>query len=77
MLSPGKKSMLSLKLNKSLYHLAAIKKAIKAYAHLADISLVKLKNYYLVKFNSVDTQIKVVLKDEFCNYMLALGKGPR
>ncbi|MFY9401862.1 MAG: HxsD-like protein [Candidatus Omnitrophota bacterium] len=66
--------MLSLKLSRSLYHLPAIKMAIKAYCHLADISLIKLKKHYLIKFNSINNQFKLILKDEFCNYVLALGK---
>ncbi len=67
--------MLNLKLSRSLYHLVAIKKAIKAYSHLADISLIKLKKHYLIKFKSVNNQFKLILKDEFCNYVLALGKS--
>ena len=58
--------------NKEIYKLEAIKKAIEQYDELAEIKINEKDNEIEVVFDSIDQEVKEVLKDEFSNYVLGL-----
>jgi len=60
--------------NKKLYSLKAIKLAIKEYQKLANFSLSQRKNYIQVELKNIDKEVKKIIKDEFCNYVLFKSK---
>ncbi len=60
--------------SKSFYPIQAIKKAIKAYDELAVFKFKEKKNNIKVDIINVDKDIKTLIKDEFCNYVLAETK---
>lgn len=60
--------------NKQFYHLQAIKKAIEAYKELAVFKIKEDKKKIEVNINNIDKDVKDVIKDEFCNYVLAEAK---
>ena len=60
--------------DKQFYKLPAIKEAIKAYENLAMFKQKELKDKIEVKIDNIDPKFKDVLKDEFCNYVLAKSK---
>ena len=62
---------MSINFNKKLYTLKAIKSAIKAYKGLAKFSLKDKKKYIIVDLKNIDKDVQPVIKDEFCNYVLA------
>ncbi|XOB46831.1 MAG: HxsD-like protein [Candidatus Nealsonbacteria bacterium] len=60
--------------NKKFYSLEAIKKAIKAYDELAVFKLKEKKNNIKVDVSRIEKSVKALIKDEFCNYVLAETK---
>lgn len=60
--------------NKQFYHLQAIKKAIEVYKELAVFNIKEKDNNIEVDIDEVDKDVKDVIKDEFCNYVLAETK---
>jgi len=60
--------------NKQLYKIKAIKLAIKEYQNLANFSFKQKENYIYVKLENIDKEVKKIIKDEFCNYVLFLMK---
>lgn len=60
--------------NKKLYKLKAIKLAIKEYRNLANFNLKQKGNYIQVELKDIDKEVKQVIKDEFCNYVLFRSK---
>ena len=66
---------MEIRFNKKLYPVAAIKNAIEAYNSLAEFVLSDVEDYFVVRINNIETEIEPVLKDEFCNYVLAQVKG--
>lgn len=60
--------------NKRLYKIKAIKLAIKEYQNLANFSFKQKENYIYVKLENIDKEVKKIIKDEFCNYVLFLMK---
>lgn len=60
--------------SKNFYSLKAIKKAIKSYKELAVFEIKEKNNIIEVKIDNIDKDIKDVIKDEFCNYVLAETK---
>lgn len=69
--------MASVKLNKQFYSFRAIQQTIKAYGHLAKISMHQVKGYYNIKFSRIAAGLKDILKYEFSNYALVLSKNDR
>lgn len=65
---------MTLVFNKQFYHLRAIKKAIKAYKELAVFNIKEKDDNIEVDIDEVDKDVKDVIKDEFCNYVLAETK---
>lgn len=64
-----------IKFNKNLYNLKAIKSAIKEYQKLADFNLSQKGNYIQVELKNIDKEIRQIIEDEFCNYILSLMKS--
>lgn len=64
--------MISVKFNKKLYKSGAIKSAAKLYKGVADFAFLENDNYVKLTFKHVDKEIKDIIKDEFCNYVLFL-----
>lgn len=60
--------------DKKLYPLKAIKLAIKEYQKLANFNLVQNKKYIQVELKNIDKDVKEIIKDEFCNYVLFKSK---
>ena len=60
--------------SKSLYDGKAVKEAILAYAELADFSLKESASSFKVAVKNIDPEFKNIIKEEFCNYVLALMK---
>lgn len=57
--------------NRKFYNSKAIKNAIKAYQELADFKVEGNKKTIKVIVRNIDREIKEIIKDEFCNYVLA------
>ncbi len=62
---------MTLKFDKKIYKLKAIKLAIQAYQELADFNLSQEKKYIQVELKNIDQDVKDIIKDEFCNYVLS------
>jgi len=60
--------------NKKFYNLRAIKRTVKAYQNLAEFDIKEKKEYIKVKINKIDKEVKDIIKDEFCNYALAISR---
>ncbi len=60
--------------NKQFYRLQAIKKAIEAYKELAVFNIKEKDNNIKINIDKIDKDVKDIIKDEFCNYVLAETK---
>ncbi len=60
--------------SKKLYKIKAIKLAIKEYQDLANFSLEQKGNYIQVELKNINKDVKQIIKDEFCNYVLFKSK---
>jgi hypothetical protein len=60
------------KFNKKIYNNEAIKQAIDEFENLADFDMKNTNNYFEVKIDKVDNEVKDILLDEFANYVLGL-----
>jgi len=60
--------------NKRLYPLKGIKLAMKEYQNLANFNLRQKGNYIQVELKNIDKDVKKLIKDEFCNYVLFKSK---
>lgn len=63
---------MTIKFNKNLYNLAALKKAVKDYNEFAKFVIENSEDYFIVRINKINQEVEAVFQDEFCNY--ALGK---
>ncbi len=61
--------------SKNLYNLKAVKSAIKEYQNLADFNLRQKGNYIQVELKNIDKEVRQIIKDEFCNYVIFLMKS--
>jgi len=61
---------MEIKANKKIYNKKGVEKTIEAYEHLGRIGLSEDKNYFIIRIENVNEEIKKVFKDEFCNYLL-------
>jgi len=62
-------------LNKNFYKLSAIKKAVKAYEHLAAFEIEEQKQKYKIVVKKINSGITKLIEDEFLNYILAKMKN--
>ncbi len=60
-----------IRFDKKIYKLKAIKLAIKEYKELADFVLKTKDKYFEVELKNIDQDVKGLIKDEFCNYVLS------
>ncbi len=61
---------MTINFNNKFYSLKAIKNSVDAYKELAVFTVEKNKNNISVKITDIDNEVKDILKDEFCNYVL-------
>lgn len=61
-----------IQLNNGIYNKESIQKAINDYSQLADFNLTEEDDYFIVQMNNIDKDVKSVIKDEFCNYLLSI-----
>jgi len=64
--------METIRFNKKIYSLAAIKKAIEEFKNLAEFKVTDTNDYLEVEIDKIDHEVKDVLKDEFSNYVLGV-----
>jgi len=64
--------MESVKLNKKIYSLEAIKQAIKEFSNLAHFEIIEADGYFEIKIGQADKEVERVIGDEFTNYVLGL-----
>lgn len=57
--------------NKNFYNLKAVKNTVEAYKALADFDIKTNKKVIALKASNIDKEVKSMLKDEFCNYVLS------
>ena len=60
------------KFNKKIYTNEAVNQAIEEFKNLADFDIKNTNNYFEIKIDKIDNDVKNVLPDEFANYVLAL-----
>jgi len=63
-------SHITIKLKKDLYPLNAIQKSANAFKHLANIKIKNGKEYFIVSLIKVAPEVRKLIKNEFCNYVL-------
>ena len=56
--------------NKNFYNLGAIKNAIEAYNKLADFRIERNQRCIKVEIKCIDKEVKNLIRDVFCNYVL-------
>ena len=65
---------MTIKFSKFLYTKKAIALAIEAYGELGKFLISESREDFVVAISDIDPDFKDVIKDEFCNYVLALMK---
>lgn len=60
-----------IRFSKELYTLKAVEKAIKDYNSLAILEIKNNKDSIEVRANDINSDIKDIFEDEFCNYVLS------
>ena len=58
-------------LKKNLYPKRAINKAAEVYKDLAKFTISEKDGYYLTELSQIDKDVKAIIKDEFCNYIIS------
>lgn len=61
-----------IKFDKKIYKLKAVKLAIRDYKELADFVLKTKGDYFEVELKNIDPDVKNIIQDEFCNYVLGI-----
>ena len=69
-----KENNLPVNFHKKLYNPKAIKSAVNQYQDWADFNVAQKGNYIRVELKNIDKDVKEVIKDEFCNYVLFESK---
>lgn len=59
-----------IRLNKKIYGSSAVRQARRAFSHLARIKLKEDGKYFLVEAKNIDSDVKAIFCDEFCNFAL-------
>ena len=68
------KDKIVIKFNNDFYNLRAIKEAVRVFQGLADFEISSGKKEIRVKLKNIHPQVREVIRDEFCNYVLAMMK---
>lgn len=63
--------------NKNFYSVKAIRQAVEAYKGLAVFNIKEKAENIEVDIDEIGQDVKNVIKDEFCNYVLAEAKKLR
>ncbi len=63
---------MKIQLNREIYKKESIQKTIDDYSRLANFNLTEDGNYFIVQMDNIDNDVKSVIKDEFCNYLLSI-----
>ncbi|MDD3032354.1 MAG: HxsD-like protein [Bacilli bacterium] len=61
---------MEIKFDKNIYNKKALENTIQAYKELANIEFSEVDNFYIVAMSNVDEEVKDLIGDEFCNYLL-------
>lgn len=61
---------MEIKINKNIYNKESVKKTIQAYTSLAKIDFSEEANFFIIKMDNVNEEVKDIIQDEFCNYLL-------
>lgn len=61
---------MEIKFTKKIYNKKGVDNAISAYGNLAEIKLFEDDTFYFVTMENIDNEVKDIIKDEFCNYLL-------
>lgn len=61
---------MEIKFDKNIYNKKGLENAIQAYQELAKIEFLETDNVFVVKISNIDEEVKDVIVDEFCNYLL-------
>jgi len=61
-----------IKFNKHIYNLEAINQAIKEFKNLAEFSIKETNDFFEIKLDNINGEVKEIIKDEFANYVLGL-----
>ena len=69
------KMKIQFSLNKKFYNEDAIKEALKDFNEVCCGDYKKIKGKFLITLKSKNEKHSELLKDEFCNYVLALMKN--
>jgi hypothetical protein len=59
---------------KEIYNKNAVLKAMKDYSKLANFNFSENSKYFFVGISKERPEFKDVIENEFCNYVLSLGK---
>jgi hypothetical protein len=62
----------SMQFNKDIYKHKAIESTMRAFGKIASFGFSENERYYIVKIEKSHSEIRDVLKDEFCNYVLSV-----
>ena len=57
--------------NRKIYTKKAIENSIEAFCHLARFRVATSAKYFTVSADTIDKDVEDVLKDEFCDFVLA------
>jgi len=71
---PQRKDKIIIGFDRKFYDLQALQNTIQAYQGLADFKLKTKKNSFEVEASDIDKDVRGVLEDEFCNYVLSETK---
>lgn len=71
----GEGGKMLINFDKKLYSFKAVKSAVKEYQNLADFDLKQKSKYIQVRLKNINKEVRPIIKDEFCNYILSLMKS--
>ncbi|MDD2227342.1 MAG: HxsD-like protein [Clostridia bacterium] len=61
---------MEIKFFKKIYSKKGVDNAINAYSNLAQIKFVEDDSFYFITMENIDDEVRDIIKDEFCNYVL-------
>lgn len=60
-----------IRFSKNIYTKKAIENSIEAFCHLARFHVSMDTKYVIVSVDAIDSDVKDIFKDEFCDFVLA------
>ncbi|MDD2227354.1 MAG: HxsD-like protein [Clostridia bacterium] len=61
---------MEIKIDKNIYSKESLKKTIQAYEPLVKIDFLEEAGFFIVRIDNINEDIKDIIQDEFCNYLL-------